>query len=291
MSDLHFDTDWLRLRFPFDEAARNREVEAACLRWLGNRSPLTILDLGAGLGANCVHLGPRIRGDQRWLLLDHDERVPAAGFEWMAERLSAAGYEGAWDGRQGWWADAGHRLEVAYVTAPLDRLMETVSLSEVDLVTANALLDLLSWKQCEALAGMLADFRLPLLATINYASMSFEPMGTADLPITGLYEQHMTREQAGGARLGKQAVSLLEELLEQRGYRTLRKPANWVVGPDQPEMQGALLAFMERALAEMELMPGMVAQWEAWLELRRAEMARGALTIRVRHFDLWAHPA
>ncbi|RMD73213.1 MAG: hypothetical protein D6818_05100 [Bacteroidetes bacterium] len=290
-SDVHFTTDWLNLRFPFDEAARNGEVEAACLRRLGNRSPLTILDLGAGLGANCVHLGPRIRGDQRWLLLDHDGHLPGPALAWMGERLAKAGYSAAVEGDAATFADAGHRLQVQYRVAPLDRLMDVVDLGGVDLVTANALLDLLNWRQVEAVAGMLADFRLPLLATINYAGMSFEPSGTADLPIVGLYEQHMTREQEGGARLGKQAVSVLEDLLEHRGYRTLRKPSVWKVGPGARALQKALLDFMERALRELELMPGMVEQWEAWLALRRAQMEKGELHIEVRHFDLWAEPA
>lgn len=290
MSDLHFDARWLAMRFAYDEAARNGEVETACLAQIGNRARVCVVDVGAGLGANCVHLGPRIRGDQEWVLLDHDERLAAAAMKWLAERFAAMGYEVQQMPPRAVFADADHRLEVQYEVGSVEALASLVASRQVHLVAANALLDLFCWEQCDALAGIVTDFRLPLLATVNYAGMAFRPSHASDLLVVGLYEQHMRRPQPGGARLGKRAVSVVEEMLERRGYQTLRKPSVWEVRAGEQAMQQALLWFMERALSEMELMPGMVDQWRAWLHLRRAQLAEGELHIAVRHFDLWAVP-
>ena len=88
-----FSLDWLRLRAPFDRAARDAGLArrfAAALRRPAGRPP-RLVDLGTGTGANARVLAPVIGGDQDWLLLDSDAAM--LGF-CAAEHLAWAAREG-----------------------------------------------------------------------------------------------------------------------------------------------------------------------------------------------------
>ena len=77
-----FSTDWLAQREPFDTAAR-------ALAWpsfgplletirptatAGASTPLRVLDLACGSGANLRALAPRLGGAQVWQMVDHGEQ-------------------------------------------------------------------------------------------------------------------------------------------------------------------------------------------------------------------------
>ena len=73
-----FDADWLALRAAADRAARAPRLEALAAAWLRARrqrnpeTPLRLVDLGSGSGANPRHLAARLPGPQQWTLIDHD---------------------------------------------------------------------------------------------------------------------------------------------------------------------------------------------------------------------------
>src|SRR5690349_7398499 len=68
-----FSPDWLRLREPFDAAARTQSLAHGFVDAITRPGrPVRIIDLGAGSGANFRVLAPLLCGDQDWLLVDHD---------------------------------------------------------------------------------------------------------------------------------------------------------------------------------------------------------------------------
>src|SRR5690348_1168976 len=89
-----FSRAWLKLRESADLAARDPQLArrfAAALRRQPGRA-LQLIDLGAGTGATCRALMPRIVGDQDWLLIDHDPGLLAAQVEEMTLWARRQGY-------------------------------------------------------------------------------------------------------------------------------------------------------------------------------------------------------
>ncbi len=290
MPDTYFNEEWLKLRWAFDRAARNENVAVAAYANWQTASSKVMVDLGAGLGANCAYWAPRLQGVQHWYLIEHDQRLFVPGIQWLARYFAQAQWSHTTQAGAELFEGPDCRVGVQYIQGNAEQMAQLVDLKAVNGVMANALLDLLRWDQCHALAGILADFRLPLLATINYMGMAFEPADAWDSLLIGLYEQHMTRPQSQGPRLGKQAVLVLAEMLEKRGYVTVHGPADWVVPPRACSMQRALLDFMASAIAQLDLLPHMRQQVQAWFQLREQHVQAQCLTIRVKHVDLWATP-
>src|SRR5262249_60652836 len=108
-----FTVAWRRRREPADAAARAPELVAPFAR--GATRPLRVGALASGTGANFRYLAPRLGEPQDWLLVDHDPVL-----------LAAAG--------------GGART----LTLDLARSLEALPFEQFDLITASALLDLVS---------------------------------------------------------------------------------------------------------------------------------------------------
>ena len=70
-----FETNWLDRRYHYDNAARDKNVEKACLNHLKNKSSVTILDIGSGTGSNCLYFLEKMPAVQNWIFVEHDERL------------------------------------------------------------------------------------------------------------------------------------------------------------------------------------------------------------------------
>src|SRR5262245_3271527 len=68
-----FDPAWLDLREPVDRRSRSDDLAQALARRLGRRTPVTVLDMGCGTGANLRATAPFLGAEQHWTLVDHDE--------------------------------------------------------------------------------------------------------------------------------------------------------------------------------------------------------------------------
>lgn len=272
-----FSADWLARREPVDAMARNSELTAELLTWRRGRETLTVLDLASGTGANFRFLAPVLGGEQHWRLVDHDPALLARDEElsgpWVAER----GMNPMLDWR---------RLDLVHDWERLD-------CRGVHLVTASALLDLVSADWLERLAQRCRDARAAVFMALSYdGSIVWEPALAGDESVRERVNRHQRTDKGFGPALGPDAAATLAILLRKVGYWVMLRPSPWVLEPEQAEMQRTLLeGWVEaaRQIAPAE------EDWVDWLAQRRHWIDRGESRLRVGHWDLFAwrddHPA
>lgn len=288
-----FDADWLRRREPFDAAART--TAAAALRLperLGGLHrlqrpvgrPWRVIDLACGTGANLRWLAPRLGGPQQWLVVDHDEALlrqwPGAGTA-SAEALHAALT----------LRSAGCEAVVVRRALDLSSQLESLPWSSADLVTASALLDLVSlaWAQRLVAAATAAGAALLLALTVD-GRHRWEPADRDDTRVAAWFAVHQRRDKGFGPALGPRAGGTLRRLLGQAGYRVHAARSDWRLDGAQDagalDLQRELIVGM--AAAAREQAPTAAALVDAWLSRRLALAACSRL--RIGHVDLLAVP-
>ena len=84
---------WLQLREPADAAARSDGLTRTIVDALADRETVQVLDLATGTGSNLRYLAPRLRGRQRWLVIDRDSALLAMLPELMSSWGTDRRYE------------------------------------------------------------------------------------------------------------------------------------------------------------------------------------------------------
>lgn len=267
-----FSADWLALREPVDAAARNPELTARLQDWRRQRGPLTVLDLASGTGANVRFLAPLLGGEQRWRLVDHDPALLARGEESIGP----------------WAAKRGLDLTLEWRVLDLVRDEERLDLPGVQLVTASALLDLVSEEWLERLAQRCGQWRAAVFVVLSYdGSIVWEPGLDGDEQVREWVNCHQRTDKGFGPALGPEAAPALASLLERLGYRIELRPSPWRLGPEQAGIQAALLEGWVEAARQIE--PVSADEWADWSARRRRLIARGESRLGVGHWDMFAY--
>jgi len=298
-----FTADWLRLREPADQAARDMAAAALGERGLAAlrgadappRAALAaparrVVDLGCGTGASLRYLAPRLGGVQQWQVFDLDDALlqawPAAMAAWAGReghRVEAAGTALQIEGRGFSATVERHRLDLA-------RGLDALPLAGTDLLCASALLDLVSQAWLAELVGRAgqAAVRLSLALTVD-GRIEWEPALAGDAEVALGFARHQGRDKGFGPALGARAPDVASALLAGAGYTVLAARSDWVLhGSDRHggPLQAALIDGM--ATAALEDAPGTAQVTQAWRRLRAAAVERACL--RVGHVDLIAVP-
>ena len=261
-----FSADWLALREPYDARARNPDVLDALAAAVADRGSLDIVDLASGAGATLRAISSRLPKPQRWRLVDHDLE--------LLERASSAPVAGA---------------EVATIPADIAHEIEAMLDGPADLVTASALLDLVSADWLQRLARAIGERRLLLYAALTYdGQVTLEPADPFDSEMIRAFNRHQRRDKGFGPALGPTAVEATIARFEALGYTVAQGASDWVLGRRDVKIQSDLLtgwAAAANELAELE-----AAEIKQWLERRRDHLASGRSSIRVGHLDFFASP-
>ncbi len=265
MPERPVDPDWLALRERADTRARDRAAEVLLPPLLAHwehppRAGLRVVDLGAGTGANLRWLAPLLPdpAGQRWTLVDHDPRLPA-------------------------WAPAGTALVRADV-ARLGQLLPAPG--GVDLVTASALLDLLTRRQLSAVVDAVVWARCPALFSLSVTGVvRISPADPRDTVLATAFDAHQRR----GGRLGPDAGAVATSLFRRHGWSVVEASTPWVLGTDDRRLLDAWL--LGRAEPAVEQDPGLAADAVGWLADRRLQLGSGRLAAVVEHVDLLALPS
>jgi len=258
---------WLHLREAADARARAEGLTARIAERLRGRAPIHVLDLATGTGSNVRYLAPRLPRPQRWLVVDRSAALLAA-----------------------LRADSTH-LDVEIDAEPRDLgSLDPALFADRHLVTASALLDLVSDAWLRALAGHCRAAGAMALLTITYnGRSSCDPAEPEDDWIRGLLNRHQKRDKGlGGPAVGPDAPAAAERRFADEGFRVERAASDWRLGPGDAAMQRMLIDGWAEAAREME--PERASSIAGWHARRRAHVDAGRSYIVVGHDDLAAVP-
>ncbi len=203
-----FSADWLALREPADHAARDMGPAAALTSALAarlvDRLGTRAVDLAAGTGSNVRYLLPRVPHIQHWTLVDHDPALLAQAWRLLLPIGQAAGR--SFDVRQGDLA-----------------ALDTVSFDDCALVTASALLDLVSEPWLHALAQRCRAAGSHVLFALTYdGRIACDPVDVDDERVRALVNQHQRGDKGFGPALGPEATRVAEACFPRGGLRGAR---------------------------------------------------------------------
>jgi glycosyltransferase involved in cell wall biosynthesis len=262
-----FSADWLALREPADRAARSERLARRVAAELPRDIPARIVDLGAGSGANLRYLATRLGTAHRWLLVDHDAALLLRA---NAHHPAALDVET-------------QRLDLAAIGDEASRAM----LSGAAVVTASALLDLVSDDWLRILAGRCREQGAALLFALSYdGRIEFEPGEPEDAEVRDLVNRHQRTDKGFGRALGPDATDVAANILGGLGYHVERERSDWMLGPESHELQRQLIEGWARAASEIAALRQ--AAIESWRVRRIADVAGGRSRLLVGHQDLAA---
>jgi methyltransferase family protein len=289
--------DWLDLREPADAAARAEELVEPVRRYLTGRPLATVHDLGAGTGSMGRWLAPRLPGAQHWVLHDRDPDL----LKRAADGIASTTADGA----------------PVTVEVREDDITELRpgDLDGASLVTASALLDMLTGEEIDGIVAACASAGCPVLLTISVVGrVELTPPDPLDSPIAEAFNAHQRRTIAGDAcgagasrrltagdacgagasrrltegrrLLGPDAVHAAAEAFRRYGMDVRLRPSPWWLGPDQA---GLAVEWLRGWLdAACEQRPELTGPARSYETRRLADARAGQLRVVVHHCDLLA---
>ncbi len=284
-----FSADWLRLRASADIRARAGDLPLLLRPRLAQFSPLRVLDLGCGTGSNLRALAPNLGDAQEWLCLDADQSL----LDRIAPEI------GAWTGETGYAWDAGDRsltgsdpdFRCVVQTCRFDLApsLADLPLEGVGLLTASALLDLVSDDWLRDLVVRCAGSGVPMLFALTYdGRIDFEPELSVDRNVMVAVNAHQRRDKGFGPALGPAANRRLATLAAAHGYWVEIRLSDWRIGRSERALQAALIQGWCEAACEQ--VPEWTDAFQHWQKVRLAVVDRGFSRIQVGHRDLLAIP-
>lgn len=266
-----FSADWLTLREPTDHAARDESLVTTLAARLAEPGTSTRgVDLAAGTGSNVRYLLPRLASLTHWSLVDHDPGLLTEATFRLAAHQDARG------------------RTFAPRRADLNDLA-TLPIDGAALVTASALLDLVSSDWMRAFARRCRETGVHVLCTLSYdGRLTCEPPDPLDARVRTLVNAHQRTDKGFGAALGPEATDAAAAAFRAEGFDVTVATSDWVLDGAQAELQRQLIAGWAGAARDMA--PDEAAAIEGWRGRRLAAVADGTSRVRVGHGDLLAIP-
>lgn len=265
-------SQWLRLREPADAAARSTDLARRAVGLLDGSGPTVVHDLGCGSGSMGRWLAPMVSGPQHWVLHDRDADLldVAAGDPPVAAADGAA-------------------VTVETRQDDLTRL-GAADLAGASLVTASALLDMLTAAELVRFVTSCAEATCPVLVALSVTGrVRLTPTDPLDPVLAAAFNGHQRRTTGGRTLLGPDAARAAVAAFDALGARVEVRPSPWQLGADQGALVSEWLAGWVRAAVEQR--PELATAAATYLERRRTDLEHGRLAVMVPHVDLLALPA
>ena len=279
---------WLGLREAADAAARSEALTRTIVGALPAGETVRVLDLATGRGSNIRYLMERLPGRQRWLAVDRSALLLADLRDRMSSWGTARGYDARTEGASCIIRGPGLECEIETRQMDLGALEDAEIFAGRHIVTASALLDLVSAQWLRALATQCRAAGASALFTITYdGRSSCVPTEPEDDMVRDLMNRHQKTDKGlGGPAAGPDAVLAAEQSFAKAGYRVRREPSGWTLGPGEPDMQRMLIDGWAEAATEMA--PDRRAEIANWHARRLAYVDTGRSRLVVGHDDLAA---
>ncbi len=263
-----FSADWLSLREPYDQRARNPVVMNAVIGAFKSTASLRIVDLGCGTGSSLRMLAPHLSGSQEWRLVDHDRALLGRAME----------------------TSSALDVRVETTAADLNRELEQVLQVPADLITTSALLDLVSEQWIDRLVNCAAAHALSVYAALSYdGRIEIASAYPLDNAIVRAVNLHQHGDKGFEPALGPLAAGTAIAKFMRSGYSVVHGPADWIVLEPDRAFQTEIVRGWAAAAQET----GAVSLQDVrdWLAFRVDAIASGLSTLRVGHVDFFAAPA
>jgi trans-aconitate methyltransferase len=258
-----YPAEWLSLREDADATARSAELASLLSDHLASRPGLIIRDLGCGIGSMGRWLAGRLPGPQHWILHDRDPGLLSRAVAGMPRNVTVTG-------------------ELQDITR-----LRAADLSGTSLVTASALLDLLTADELDTLITAITEAKCPAMFALSVVGVvEFEPVDALDAELGKAFNAHQRRTTEGRRLLGPDAVDTAAALFEKQGAVVHRQASPWRLAA--PEHALIIEWLHGWVAAAVEHQPELAEHAEAYLE-RRTEDAD--LRVFVQHEDILALPA
>ncbi|WP_216589168.1 methyltransferase domain-containing protein [Streptomyces brasiliscabiei] len=262
---------WLELRESADADARAADLldplRIRLANLPGRATGLVVHDLGCGTGSMGRWLAPRLDGAQRWVLHDQDPNLLRLAVA-RAPRAAADGSPVTVSTRRG---------DIGRLTAH--------DLAGASLVTASALLDVLTREEIEALAAACAGAGVPALLTLSVVGrVDLVPAHPMDAELGEAFNAH----QRASELLGPDAITVACEAFAQQGATVRVHPSPWQLDTRHTALTEEWLRGWVGAACEQR--PELAERADAYLRERLAANAAGELRVVVHHSDVLALP-
>ncbi len=180
---------WLALREPADADARS-DALVEILRPRLPATGLVVHDLGSGTGSTARWLAPRLAGGQRWVLHDRDPDLLDLATGMAPPRSSDGG-----------------AVTIETRLGDITRL-DPEDLADASLVTASALLDMLTGDELARFVATCAGSGCPVLVTLSVLGrVELDPGDPLDPRVVAAFNAHQRRATPGGDLLGPDAAT------------------------------------------------------------------------------------
>jgi SAM-dependent methyltransferase len=256
-----FSAQWLSMREPADHLARSASLARAAIERSSRESRVRILDLAAGTGSNLRYIEKvALRSDAsaEFLLVDHDPAL-------LAQVPKAPA--------------------VATRCLDLATLNDRTLFAGRSLVTASALLDLVSERWLRSLADRCAAYGAAVLFALTYdGRIVCTPEDRDDGTIVARVNEHQRRDKGFGPALGPDATNCADRCFRERGYQVARDRSDWQLTPAHDELQRQLIDGWAQAAIELHSSDAAIV--EAWRRRRHAHVDANRSGIVVGHEDL-----
>jgi hypothetical protein len=269
--DVRVSRGWLALREPADAAARAQDLPEHLARRRPPAGRWVIHDLGGGTGSMGRWLAPRLPGPQHWIVHDRD-----------ADLLALAATHGP-----GPAADGG-AVTVEPRQSDIVRLQPS-DLAGATLITASALLDMLTESELAGLIALCTDAGCPTLVTLSVVGrVSLIPADPLDSCVTAAFNDHQRRATDRGRLLGPDAAAFAAEAFGRLRREVLVRPSHWQLGAEDADL--ATEWFTGWLGAACEQQAELVAETVAYARRRLDQARAGQLMVTVEHADLLILP-
>jgi len=271
VDSIRVSRSWLALREPADAAARAPDLAEQLWQRLPIARRQVIHDLGCGTGAMGRWLAPRLPGPQHWVVHDRDADLLALA----AEDLPGQAADGA-------------AVSVETRQSDITRL-DPGDLANATLITASAMLDLLTGEELAGLVTVCAGVGCPVLLTLSVVGrVDLRPADPLDAVVATAFDSHQRRTTERGRLLGPDAVPVAVAEFDRLGADVLVRPSPWQLGAAEADLTAQWFTGWLGAACAQQV--ELAAETDAYARRRLAEATAGQLAVTVHHADLLILP-